>query len=711
MVNSIRVLVIEDNSEVATLFSNILEGHQSIGSVYTVQTLEEAENYIYNQKVDVVTLDLFLGNTQGLETLIIFKEKFPTVPVIVITGHDEAGLSRECFKLGVFEYLSKPNVPPELLVKVCEYAYEYSKAEAELVSREATLSSLLTVAPIGIGMVVDQNIRWVNDFFCGMTGWSRDDVVGNNSRFLFKTDFEFNRVITGSYDGNNSFETVLLKKDGTELCILFRTSLLVNRSPSSGFIFAVLDITEMKTIVTRRSLLIDSLKLLNESFSGVDTIKSLLELIQDVTGIEAVAIRLKEGDDYPYFVYKGFSKDFVTKENFLCERDPDGSCIVDSQGDPVLECMCGCVIRGNFPKKSSSNSRCVFTSHGSFWTNSTTLLKKQGNGFSGVNIRDHCHAEGYESIAIIPLTSGSGVIGTLQLNDKLGGMFTEELIAFMEELAISITVAVQRDEHERKIKSLEIAKTRDLLESSRMLNSGIAHELRTPLQALLNCLEIINEEVDFDYEKAGNCVPGCSLLGVVRDKGRLIKELIDDGVDRTEYAIKVLDSLSEYSKIASSSETHLINVLLELKTIMKTLRFTNPFKDLPSDSFNLYIEEGFQGHVEMNRVDFSQLISNLCRNSREAIDHDDPRIQITVSYGKDEDVVCIVITDNGRGVDAQFGDRIFDPYFSTKDNPHGFNQGLGLAMVRDIVVTYAGKISYNSYPGHTQFIVELPCKH
>jgi two-component system, cell cycle sensor histidine kinase and response regulator CckA len=260
-------------------------------------------------------------------------------------------------------------------------------------------------------------------------------------------------------------------------------------------------------------------------------------------------------------------------------------------------------------------------------------------------------------------------------------------------------------ESEERIKALEIAKTKDLLESSRLLNSGIAHELRTPMQALLNCFELIKEEACAD------CPLAVCDKRLECEKVQNILDFAADGLERADYSVKVLNSLAEYSKTASNVDLHVVNVVAELKTIMKTLLFTNQFKGLSEEEFSLedHSDPEIGCHILINRIDFTQLISNLCRNSLEAILPREPRIKIAV-YLKSPNIEIVVI-DNGKGIDKTLGDKIFEPYFSTKESPDGFNQGLGLAMVRDITSAYGGSVSYTSEPGHTEFTVTFPCSY
>ena len=62
--------------------------------------------------------------------------------------------------------------------------------------------------------------------------------------------------------------------------------------------------------------------------------------------MEAVGIRLKDGEDYPDLETSGFSPLFVERERLLCARNEEGEVTRDVHGDPVLECMCGKVLRG-----------------------------------------------------------------------------------------------------------------------------------------------------------------------------------------------------------------------------------------------------------------------------------------------------------------------------------------------------------------------------
>ena len=199
----------------------------------------------------------------------------------------------------------------------------------------------------------------------------------------------------------------------------------------------VQDITDQKLITEQQGLTIKILEQLNRAEEGPGAINEILNQIKDYTGFEAVGIRLKEKKDYPYFVTQGFPGHFVEAEKYLCAKDGKGQTILNDSGDPLLECMCGNVIRGR-----TDSTLSFFTEGGSFWTNSTTqLLATTTEKDRQSKTRNGCNGEGYESVALIPLRSGHEIVGLLQLNDSRPNLFYPSMINFFEKIGNSIGIA------------------------------------------------------------------------------------------------------------------------------------------------------------------------------------------------------------------------------------------------------------------------------
>ena len=105
------------------------------------------------------------------------------------------------------------------------------------------------------------------------------------------------------------------------------------------------------------------------------------------------------------------------QENVLCAKREDGIIVRDADGRAILECTCGLVLAG----RNDPQMPC-FTEGGSFWTNvSSELLAIPCETDPRTNPRNRCVHAGYQSVALVPLRSGTEIIGLLQLNDRRKG--------------------------------------------------------------------------------------------------------------------------------------------------------------------------------------------------------------------------------------------------------------------------------------------------
>ena len=204
--------------------------------------------------------------------------------------------------------------------------------------------------------------------------------------------------------------------------------------------------------------MVEFLRIANATTSTHELVKAAVDFFQKQCGCEAVGIRLKEGEEYPYYVTKGFPPEHVQLENQICARDDAGYIVRDSKGKPIIECMCGAVVSGRFdPSKE------FFTEKGSFWTNNTTLLLATTTAESHGKTRNCCNREGYESIALIPLAIGDTRLGLLQLNDKRKGMFTLETIQMWERIADRLALALSRTIAEEALEKAKSSSEQSLI--------------------------------------------------------------------------------------------------------------------------------------------------------------------------------------------------------------------------------------------------------
>lgn len=231
-------------------------------------------------------------------------------------------------------------------------------------------------------------------------------------------------------------------------------------------------------------------------------IHNIIQQLKDFSGFDAIAIRLREGDNFPYYASTGFSEEFINEANNMFVQSRENRTIVDEKAKPVLGCICGMVLSDHTaPIKS------FYTEHGSFFTNDfsgfQSMIKE--NGLKLV-LHNHCKNDGFESIALIPLHSEQDILGVLQLNDHRPGMITPYLVAFYEVIATSIATIIKRKEAEDSLKESE-SRYIDLYDNAPDLYISVYAEtgrIRQCNQAVANELgyskeEIVGQPVTFLY--------------------------------------------------------------------------------------------------------------------------------------------------------------------------------------------------------------------
>jgi len=202
----------------------------------------------------------------------------------------------------------------------------------------------------------------------------------------------------------------------------------------------------------RESLTISLLEILSENNDLTHTINHILQVIKNATRVEAVGIRLRDNDDYPYFSQDGFPNDFLFTENSLVARKKDGTICKNSDGTPKLECTCGLVLSGLTDKSNP-----LFTEGGSAWTNdSLPFLDISVNQDIRLTPRNQCIHKGYKSVALIPIRNNKKIIGLLQLNDHRKDCFSLDTIHFLEVITRGIGVAIIRIQEETAHKMAEV---------------------------------------------------------------------------------------------------------------------------------------------------------------------------------------------------------------------------------------------------------------
>ena len=223
---------------------------------------------------------------------------------------------------------------------------------------------------------------------------------------------------------------------------------------------------------------------------------------------------------------------------------------------------------------------------------------------------------------------------------------------------------------------------RERLASLGMLAAGVAHEVNTPITGISSYAQMLLADT-----AEGD--PRHKLLKKVEKQtfraARIVNNLLELSRDRTR----------ERTRLAMAPLVEECLDLLEeqIREQQVTVHWQPPAS--PDEIL-----------VEGNDGELQQVLTNLVLNAVEALAGRDDG-SLTVSLAASQRWVWVTVEDNGPGVDPAEMEKLFEPFFSTKQEVGG--TGLGLAISYNIVRRHDGDIRVISQPGEgSRFVVELP---
>jgi len=289
------------------------------------------------------------------------------------------------------------------------------------------------------------------------------------------------------------------------------------------------------------------------------------------------------------------------------------------------------------------------------------------------------------------------IVGILSLVINAGfKFFTNQLTKTQEELAgLNQTLEQRVNEEIDKNRMQE----KHMLHQSRLAQMGetlsmIAHQWRQPLatiNAIIASTKLRYELQDFDLDKKN-------------DKEALIT-YTHDQLDRIENSIislsEIIDDFKDFYKPTKNK------VAIEIhKPIQRALNLIEA--SFISKHINCEIIYEDRSKVKVHFNELTQVLLNLFQNAmEEMLEHDTPHPTVSVKTFSDERYTYIEICDNGEGIDEKLAEKIFDPYFSTKEEKNG--SGLGLYMSKMIIEEHHhGKFYLKKESKQTCFVIALP---
>ena len=145
---SFRILHIEDDPVISRMMRQILANAEPLKfSLQSAGSLAIGLERLRAGSVDAVLLDLTLPDSRGLETVVRVREQFASVPIVVLSGHDDERMALAVLQLGAQDYLVKGTASAPIIVRSIRYAMERKRAEDELARERDLLDGLLNNIP------------------------------------------------------------------------------------------------------------------------------------------------------------------------------------------------------------------------------------------------------------------------------------------------------------------------------------------------------------------------------------------------------------------------------------------------------------------------------------------------------------------------------------------------------------------------------------
>jgi signal transduction histidine kinase len=214
------------------------------------------------------------------------------------------------------------------------------------------------------------------------------------------------------------------------------------------------------------------------------------------------------------------------------------------------------------------------------------------------------------------------------------------------------------------------------------LASGLAHEIRNPLNSLNLNMQLLEEDLD-DPRRASSTR---RLLSITHAEIRRLERLVTDFLS---YAKPRALELEEVAPVE----------LLEHQLQVAA-------GQIQSRNARVEIEDRSEGaRVMVDRAQMGQLLLNLVQNALGATEESGRTPQIRLAAGRQGTRVVLEVTDNGVGIPPDEQPRVFDAFYSTRRG----GTGLGLAIVERIARAHGAELGLRSAPGEgTTITLSLP---
>lgn len=264
--------------------------------------------------------------------------------------------------------------------------------------------------------------------------------------------------------------------------------------------------------------------------------------------------------------------------------------------------------------------------------------------------------------------------------------------AFRKDLAQTFIYQLELEKMNKELsesKNVIIEQTAKLVHASRLavvgeMSAGVAHEINNPLTIIASSVQMINR----------NCrVEKIDPVNVAK-----YSEKIHKSVERISSIVKGLKYFANQNDKMPKSNYGIHEIMNE----------TTPFcmEHLNSLEISLKVDDIPSVEIYCHPVQISQVLINLLKNAADAFPETLSMVDrwVNVNFKMDHQYFYFVVSNGGDKIEESIAEKIFNPFFTTKDN----GTGLGLSISQTIIKNHGGELYLDLASDKTTFIIKHP---
>jgi len=732
----ISLLYVEDEKILRSVYERILR--PKVATLLMADNGEEGFQKYQEYQPDLILTDIKMPVMNGLDMIRKIRKLNPNARVIIMSAYGESHYFMRAIENGVKSFLPKPVDNDKLLAVISEQVREIQlerdvkseeqkrkKAERELRNNEHILQAVSDIAEILLQLPFETDT--LNKVFAKLgaaTGVSRVyffELFTEDEEKFCKQTIEWVAEGIEPQIGNEELQKVPVYGTSFERW----AGILENKQVVYGLIRNFPE-NEQEVLVPQGILSVLAVPVFIddvwEGFIGFDDCEeernwsiaemNTLQVAANIMGaagkrnrierqLKELNAELEQRVSQRTIQLQEEIKERIQTEELLRDSEEKYRLIFENANDGIFISMKGyiqfvnpktCEITGYLPKLLIGKPLTDFL-HPDFREMVLDVHYKKLRGESAPESYDVQIINKNKTPKWVELKSNlirwdeSKVILTFMTDINTRKVYEEELKILNQNLEERVRFELDQIQKQQK---LLIQKSK--LESLGELAAGIAHEINQPLGGLSMSLDNIL------FEQANK--------GLTDEYISSKLNLMFEDIDRIKNIINHIRVFSRDQKEATHETVSLVQVVNNALSLVNRL-YINHHIDLIISLDRLHTN--FLG----NRIKMEQVVLNILSNARYAVEKkaqetgSEFRKKIKIRSWGSEGKLKLEIEDNGTGIDKEYIDRIFDPFFSTKKDEEG--TGLGLSISYGIVKEMMGDIEAQSEIGvFTRLTITLP---